>query len=148
WGEWHPSGCSRPPPPDPLPPPPGGGGGGALAASALRNSPSWISTRRSASAAMERSCVTIRIVFPCRCSSLKSSSTSCPVLESSAPVGSSARSIAGRLASARDRDALRLPARQLRRQHACLFRDPDLLQQLQRPLPPLLARNARVEHRQ
>ena len=58
-------------------------------------------TMRSAAAATSSSCVTIRIVWPPACSRRNSSSTSWPPSESSAPVGSSASSNVGSLASAR-----------------------------------------------
>ena len=48
----------------------------------------------------------------------------------------------------RDRHALALPARKRRRKDLRLLGDADALEQLVRPLPPLLAGDAGVEHRQ
>src|SRR5262249_41671735 len=63
--------------------------------------PSCISTTRGSSPAISGLCVTITIVRPWRWSERKSSITSAPFFESRLPVGSSARSSAGRLTSAR-----------------------------------------------
>ncbi len=63
--------------------------------------PSRIRTMRPAPAATSALWVTMRIVWPRRCSCRNSSSTSAAPSESSAPVGSSASSSVGRLASAR-----------------------------------------------
>lgn len=63
--------------------------------------PSWIRTTRFASRAMELSWVIMTIVFSSSLSFFKKSSTSRPVLESRAPVGSSARIKDGSPARAR-----------------------------------------------
>ena len=63
--------------------------------------PSRIRTIRCAPAATSRLWVTMRIVWPVACSRWNRSSTSAAPAESSAPVGSSASSSVGRLASAR-----------------------------------------------
>jgi hypothetical protein len=59
-----------------------------------------------------RSCVTMMMVCPCRCSSLNTCMISSLVVLSRLPVGSSARRIDGSLTSARDRDALALATRE------------------------------------
>src|SRR5690606_25778533 len=63
--------------------------------------PSRIRTTLRAAPAISGSCVTTTSVVPSALSVRKSSITSAPVLASSSPVGSSARSSAGRFASAR-----------------------------------------------
>src|SRR6185295_13586013 len=79
----------------------GAGGLHAACASGSTTRPSRSSTRRSAKEAMWESWVTRTTLLPRTCSSLNSPSTSSPVRESRAPVGSSASRRAGRLARAR-----------------------------------------------
>lgn len=62
--------------------------------------PSLIVMMRCAFSATSCSCVTMMMVWPCLCSSLKSARICSVVLESRLPVGSSAMRIAGLLTSA------------------------------------------------
>ena len=89
------------------------------------------------------------IVWPCLWSSEKSASTSWPVCESRAPVGSSARSSDGTVGeSAGDRDALPLASGKRGREDPCLFGNPDLFEKRHGALAPFSLPDARVEHRQ
>ncbi len=119
------------------------------AASGSLISPSMISTWRCAMAAIERSCVTMMIVLPWRWRSTKSSSTSWPVFWSSAPVGSSASSRAGLLASARAiATRWRCPPESAAGRTFAFSGMPTRSSSSCARCAPLLARDAGVEHRQ
>ena len=108
--------------------------------------PSRSAIRRGSEAAMPSSCVITTIVAPSACSSRSSAMIPSPARESRLPVGSSANTIAGRPTQRpRDRDPLALAARELRRHVPEPVPEPDALERLARPRPPLGRAGARVE---
>ena len=112
-------------------------------------SPSRSRTCLFAYAAISSSCVITTIVRPAALSRLNIAIISSLVTRVEAPVGSSARTSAGRVDDrARDRDALLLAARELVGHVRGAVGEPDRVERLGRQLPALLRLDSRVEERQ
>ena len=111
--------------------------------------PSRRKTWRWACAPIAASCVTITTVLPSTCTERSSARISPPVCESRLPVGSSASSEAGAVHErARDRDALALASRDLRRQVARACAEADPRERRERALAPLAPGDAAIRERQ
>ena len=133
---------------------------GALDAAATARHPDWRTSSMTDAVAQSDdaarpvratscSCVITITVRPSRCSPSNRSSTSAVDSLSSAPVGSSARMIAGVGDDrARDRDALLLTAGELVRRVIQAIAEPDRLERARRALSPLGLRHAGVHHRE